>query len=74
MTISRLCHLPNTDIALKSPKYLNTFAKMLTQNEVFPCWLPTGKGCDLVQATCELSACHSAAFIAPLIRCDIFSL
>lgn len=58
----------------KNPKYLNTIAKMKTQNEMLPCWIPTGKGCDLVQATCELPACHSAAFIAPLIRCDIFSL
>lgn len=30
--------------------------------------------CDSVQATCEPSACHGAVFIAPLIRCDIFSL
>lgn len=47
---------------------------MKSQNEMLQFWLPTGNDCDLVQATCEPSACHGAAFIAPLIRCDIFSL
>lgn len=47
---------------------------MKTRNEILPFWLPTWEDSDLVQATCELPACHGAAFIAPLIRCDIFSL
>lgn len=80
LAISWPCCLPNSNIDLfvcffvLNPKYLVKVANMKTQNDILPFWLTTGNGCDSVQVTCELPACHSAASIAPRIRCDIFSL